>query len=109
MVVEVNTFIYNQLDCMGSLAVSPFNAFGGKTPSESHNLRDIIRRINCVLSEWRQLQATARLANMRDTYRNHKEFARNYFNETFRENSITLFFVASAWLLFAMIITGEIY
>jgi len=49
------------------------------------------------------------LANMRDTYRNHKEFARNYFNETFRENSITLFFVASAWLLFAMIITGEIY
>ena len=46
---------------------------------------------------------------MRDTYRNHKELARNYFNETFRENSITLFFVASAWLLFAMIITGEIY
>ena len=52
---EVNTFIYNRLHSTGGLVMVPFNTFGGKTPSESHNLRDIIRRINCVLSEWRQL------------------------------------------------------
>jgi hypothetical protein len=46
---------------------------------------------------------------MRDIYRNHKEFSRNYFQETIRENSLTLLFVASAWALFAMTITGEFY
>ena len=52
---------------------------------------------------------TERLIEMRDIYRNHKEFSRNYFQETIRENSITLLFVASAWALFAMTITGEFY
>jgi hypothetical protein len=41
---EVNNFIYNRLHSMGGLAVAPFNTFGGKTPSESHNLRDTIWR-----------------------------------------------------------------
>ncbi len=46
---------------------------------------------------------------MRNNFGSEELIARNYAVETIRENAIALMIVATTWVLFAGLITGEIF